>query len=64
MQLHPGWPGHRDSGQGGFNLANRYWSNHFGQAEYITSPGVIGDLLIMYWGTRSTASSWSQVTLV
>lgn len=55
------WDVQRLTGQGGYWLINRYWSDHFGQQEAVTSPGVSGDLLDMYYGTITSASDWSQV---
>lgn len=51
------------SGQGGFWLIDRYWSNYFGHLEAITNAGQ-GNYLDMYYGSIASASSWSVVDVV
>lgn len=46
------------TGTGGWWLVDRYWSNHVGNVEYVTSPGAVGYLVEMDVGTRIT--EWNE----
>lgn len=53
------------TGQGGFNLIDRYESDKVGQAEGAASSGYSGGPLVLYDGTLTDgAAQWGQITQV